>query len=29
MFDCEQARKKMRHAYPQISSPANAIPVAA
>jgi hypothetical protein len=29
MFDCEKARKKMRHAYPQIDSQANAIPVAA
>lgn len=26
MFDCEKARKKMRHAYPQINSQATAIP---
>jgi hypothetical protein len=29
MFDCEKARKKMRHAYPQINSQTHAIPVAA
>jgi hypothetical protein len=29
MFDCEKARKKMRHAYTQINSQTNAIPVAA
>ena len=29
MFDCEKARKKMRHAYPQINSQPNAIPLAA
>jgi len=29
MFHCEKARKKMRHAYPQINSRTNAIPVAA
>jgi hypothetical protein len=29
MFNCEKARKKMRHAYPQINSEAKAVPVAA
>ena len=29
MFDCEKARKKMRHAYPQINSETKAVPVAA
>ncbi len=29
MFDCEKARKKMRHAYPQINPQTNALPVAA
>jgi hypothetical protein len=29
MFDCEKARKKMRHAYPQINSQTNDVPVAA
>ena len=29
MFDCDKARKKMRHAYPQINSQTNAVPVAA
>jgi transposase len=29
LFDCEKARKKMRHAYPEINSQPNAIPVAA
>jgi transposase len=29
MFDCEKARKKMRHAYPQINSQTKAVPVAA
>jgi transposase len=29
MFDCDKARKKMRHAYPQINSETDAVPVAA
>ena len=29
MFDCDKARKKMRHAYPQINSQTKAVPVAA
>ncbi len=29
MFDCEKARRKMRHAYPQITPQPNAVPVAA
>jgi transposase len=29
MFDCEKARRKMRHAYPQINSQPDAVPAAA
>jgi transposase len=29
MFDCEKARRKMRHAYPQINPQPGAVPVAA
>jgi hypothetical protein len=29
MFDCEKARKKMRHAYPQIKPDLDALPAAA